>query len=169
MTFDRFTKICPTCKERKEIDQFHLAHSHCKLCSAAYSRKHYEKNKERVKARMRADYARDPGKYLEAAKLRWKTDPTMKLRHRVRRYKRTFGISFSIKEFLELQNAQQGRCAICLAKTEDLEIDHCHIKQVIRGLLCLNCNVLLGHAGDSVEILQKAIAYLQRRSANEHT
>jgi hypothetical protein len=32
----------------------------------------------------------------------------------------------------------------------------------VRGLLCKNCNLLLGHAQDRLRILRNAIAYLER-------
>jgi Recombination endonuclease VII len=41
-------------------------------------------------------------------------------------------------------------------------IDHDHVTDEPRGLLCPNCNLLLGHAHDSAEILAKAISYLTR-------
>ncbi len=61
-------------------------------------------------------------------------------------------------------------CAAC-GSTEDLHIDHDHaccpvgngIKcgKCVRGLLCRRCNHLLGHAQDSIELLEGAIRYLQ--------
>lgn len=43
-----------------------------------------------------------------------------------------------------------------------LFIDHNHETGKIRQLLCLNCNTLLGHASDDIEILTKAIIYLNK-------
>lgn len=57
-------------------------------------------------------------------------------------------------------------CAICGDVPKEgarrLAIDHCHASDEIRGLLCWNCNLLLGNARDSVDILRAAVAYLQR-------
>lgn len=57
-------------------------------------------------------------------------------------------------------------CQIC-GKSEvefarELSVDHCHETGAIRGLLCINCNVGLGHFKDSPELLQAAIDYLAR-------
>ena len=52
-------------------------------------------------------------------------------------------------------------CAIC-STNEDLVIDHCHKTGVIRGILCQAHNKMLGFAKDDVQLLQNAIAYLQR-------
>ena len=58
---------------------------------------------------------------------------------------------------------QQGYCAICSTKFDDKKlnyIDHCHTTGKVRGLLCLSCNIVLGHIGDSVDIALKIIKYL---------
>ena len=70
---------------------------------------------------------------------------------------------------LELQN---GKCAICngvetakhhlTKEVRGMAVDHCHTSGQIRGLLCTNCNKLIGHAKDSKEVLQSAIAYLDK-------
>jgi len=59
----------------------------------------------------------------------------------------------------------QGRkCQICLTHEpgkRGWHIDHCHLTLKVRGILCMNCNTLLGQAKDSVEILGRAIEYLK--------
>ena len=40
-------------------------------------------------------------------------------------------------------------------------IDHCHKTNVIRGLLCHQCNLALGHANDDIEKLKGLISYLE--------
>jgi hypothetical protein len=59
--------------------------------------------------------------------------------------------------------AQGGVCAIC----EQVEhakrgwaVDHCHQTGKVRGILCQACNLVLGHAGDDVSILQRMAVYL---------
>jgi hypothetical protein len=39
-------------------------------------------------------------------------------------------------------------------------IDHSHVDDHVRGILCGRCNTLLGMAGDDVEVLEAAIKYL---------
>lgn len=57
-------------------------------------------------------------------------------------------------------------CEICGAAGlgTKLHIDHNHSTNTIRGYLCYKCNLLVGYASESVDILTKAIAYL-----NKHT
>jgi hypothetical protein len=87
----------------------------------------------------------------------------VKLAKRRAEYKRKFGIT--IEEYDTLYLNQGGRCAICLDKPTDrrLAVDHDHITGKIRGLLCKNCNLILGHAEDNCDILERAIKYLEER------
>lgn len=52
-------------------------------------------------------------------------------------------------------------CDLCQGEAAALEVDHCHASDRIRGHLCRRCNFLLGVAGDSLELLAQAAAYLQ--------
>lgn len=42
-----------------------------------------------------------------------------------------------------------------------LQVDHDHKTGDVRALLCSRCNSLLGYADDSIELLKRAIAYLE--------
>jgi hypothetical protein len=73
-----------------------------------------------------------------------------------------------------LQN-QSNKCAICESELPDLltyenrrrgyAIDHNHDTGEFRGILCLQCNTLLGMAKDSKEILLSAINYLESKGS----
>jgi hypothetical protein len=72
-----------------------------------------------------------------------------------------FGIT--LEDYSNIKESQNGVCAICGSKDHiALAVDHCHETKKVRGLLCKNCNTLLGNAKDKVEILNKAIAYLTK-------
>lgn len=80
---------------------------------------------------------------------------------------RKFGLT---SEFYEkMVEKQNGRCAICSINVpengERLAIDHSHDNGKIRGLLCRQCNLLLGCAKDSIEILENAIIYIKTYSS----
>jgi hypothetical protein len=53
---------------------------------------------------------------------------------------------------------------ICGRETEELQRDHCHLTDKNRGWLCKQCNLGLGMFKDDIEILKRAIVYLQVRS-----
>jgi hypothetical protein len=60
---------------------------------------------------------------------------------------------------------QHGRCAICpdqLTNSKETHIDHSHSTGEVRGVLCGNCNRMLGGCRDRTDILRAAIAYLDR-------
>jgi hypothetical protein len=57
-----------------------------------------------------------------------------------------------------------GHCAICGRLFDVPFIDHNHLTKKVRELLCRFCNTGLGMFGDNVEVLQRAIAYLQKHA-----
>ncbi len=65
----------------------------------------------------------------------------------------------TLAQHREMKKNHAGRCAIC-AKKKRLHIDHHHVTKVVRGLLCLRCNVFLA-ALDEPGWLPKALAYLE--------
>lgn len=67
---------------------------------------------------------------------------------------------------------QDNTCAICFCLLTDPSgqkdnkrtnacVDHCHRTGIVRGILCGNCNHMLGKAQDSVTILHCGIYYLK--------
>ena len=77
------------------------------------------------------------------------------------RRRRDYGMSDP--DYEALLARQGGVCAICGRKSRRrLVVDHCHVCDQVRGLLCHNCNLGLGNYCDDIGRLQAAIAYLQR-------
>lgn len=52
-------------------------------------------------------------------------------------------------------------CEICNRKTKRMAIDHCHKTGQYRGILCMRCNMSIGHFEDSPELLKLAAKYLE--------
>lgn len=69
----------------------------------------------------------------------------------------------NLKKFRNMEKKQNYLCAICNNK-EKLVVDHDHKSQQVRGLLCQNCNRLLGNAKDNITTLENAITYIRRKS-----
>jgi hypothetical protein len=68
----------------------------------------------------------------------------------------------------EIEEMAKDGCAIC-GTTEWMgrhggtpHIDHDHKTGEVRGVLCHNCNLLIGYAHEDVEVLAAAIRYLSR-------
>jgi len=85
-------------------------------------------------------------------------------------FRKTYNISASDVE--RLYKLQAGKCAVCgdqlIIGTKRLHIDHNHITGKVRGLLCLQCNAGIGSFDDSVSILFKAAAYLEKHLQDKY-
>ncbi len=73
--------------------------------------------------------------------------------------KRLYNYGLSKIKYTAMLNEQYNLCKICFSD-KALNVDHCHTTGVVRGLLCRNCNHMLGNADDDVDILFNAIKYL---------
>ena len=54
----------------------------------------------------------------------------------------------------------QRVCVICGKDGPKLSVDHCHTKNIVRGMLCMNCNQGLGKFKDDPDLLEFARVYL---------
>lgn len=82
-----------------------------------------------------------------------------------------FGIT--ALEYEQLHDAQNGCCGICNQpetandkgknETRSLAVDHDHITGEVRGLLCTNCNIGIGHFKDNIKLLESAIRYIKQK------
>lgn len=85
-----------------------------------------------------------------------------------RRLMRTF--EMTLEQYETLLAAQGGGCAICEAtpRSKRLAVDHDHQTGLIRGLLCERCNhQVLGAAKEDVNVLKRAIRYLEHPPASQ--
>ncbi len=78
-------------------------------------------------------------------------------------YACAYRYGLTVAQYRALLDEQRHSCAICGTQEKKLTVDHCHSTRVVRGMLCVNCNVGLGHFRDSVELLAAAIRYLVER------
>lgn len=133
----------------------------------------YRKNRERMIEKEREKRKRkDPryvAAYLKSSRLHrkekqlrsraWRKkvgpDGLKKQRLRIR-------FKISLEDYQKMEREQNFLCAICEGEDDrSLAVDHDHKTGKIRGLLCHNCNLALGNAKDSPEILMKMIKYLK--------
>jgi hypothetical protein len=105
-----------------------------------------ERQRKKKSARMRERYAHDS---------------EFRARHEACRLKREYGIT--VHEFNELLRRQNYACGICERRFDRKpHVDHCHLTQWVRGLLCRKCNLGLGHFDDNPAFLVKAARYMAR-------
>lgn len=134
-------KRCPTCNTVKPISDYWRGQVYCIPC---------HKNKQNTQW-----HSRTPKSRLE------------------QHLKYKYGITQA--EFNEAWQKQDGNCAICENELPDLmeynnrrrgyAIDHNHDTGEFRGILCLNCNSMLGMSKDDIGVLQSAIIYLEERGS----
>lgn len=68
--------------------------------------------------------------------------------------------------------SQGGVCACCgTAPGTRWHVDHDHVSGVVRGILCVGCNVLIGRLGDRAEEVERRVAVILRylAGANKET
>jgi hypothetical protein len=78
----------------------------------------------------------------------------------------TYGISPDV--WFDLASKQKWLCAICGKKPRKLFTDHDHKTNKVRGLLCPDCNKMLGFAYDDTTILTTAIKYVIKHSGDNN-
>jgi len=138
-------RTCPICKDSYRGWR--------KTCQSCYTKNWYKRSKDKP--------------FFQKYK-----DPVVKRRLML---KRRYGLTEAdVETFFK---AQDGKCGICqIAKPKvgktgstgnagrihNMVVDHNHLTGQVRGLLCTGCNSGVGHFQDSIDILNKAIAYLQR-------
>jgi len=127
--------------------------------------KYYKENIVKVKEyqkEYRSKHSDETKIYLK----RWhEKNPQKKISYHL---KRKFNIS--VDDYNILLSKQAGICAICLkpeivvdprtGEIRRLAVDHDHVTGEIRGLLCTNCNLMIGCSFDNPEMLRRAIDYL---------
>jgi len=77
--------------------------------------------------------------------------------------KRRYGITAN--DYKTIFDRQSGNCAICGEHQSEikkrLHVDHDHNTGAIRGLLCYNCNLMVGNSHDNPDLLRKGAEYLE--------
>lgn len=130
-----------------------------------YARKWRIANPERAQEATRKWRAANP-KFTNEYNKKWReTNPE---RYKELRCISNYGIP--LKE-LEVIFIKQGSCCACCKTTESgkrgWHTDHCHITGIVRGILCSNCNLALGHIKDNIITLENMITYLKQYSTGE--
>lgn len=75
-----------------------------------------------------------------------------------------YNYGITIEEYKQLCIDCDNKCQICgnnCDRYSYLSVDHCHITNKVRGLLCHLCNISLGGFKDSISNLENAIKYLK--------
>ena len=127
-----------------------------------YSHIWYQKNKEKINTHQK-EYDNTHKVKIKVKNHKFYQNHKEEIKNR--QLKSHYGLS--ITEFDNLLLIQNNKCAIC-GQPLDLQIprsvciDHNHLTNKVRGILCSNCNKALGFFRDNPEYLRNAIKYLER-------
>lgn len=175
--------ICKGCHS-KRTRQFYWKHREKELergrkniqLNPEYRKKYYKKNKDKIFAQNK-EWAKEHPDIVKQTKKSWKLRNKDKIQMYNKLHPRKYDYKKSriqhlkkrgltLADYDKLFEKQQGVCAICDGVNTDgrrLFIDHNHITGGVRGLLCNQCNALLGYAKDNPATLTKAANYLYER------
>lgn len=134
-------KICNSCKKDIDIDLFVPDKrnkktgkgSICNQCNNIRSKNYARSNPDKTKQRGRRSWL-----------------------------KANYGIT--VEKYQEMVVAQNNLCAICKRPEEigkNLAVDHSHVTNQLRALLCRKCNVVLGIFEEDILRFESAIEYLK--------
>ena len=95
--------------------------------------------------------------------------PEFKVRDRINSIKSRYGLS--IEQYNEILDFQNHSCAICKSTEPGGKgtwaVDHDHITDNVRGILCVNCNTGIGMLKDNKEVVQRAYFYLEKQERKD--
>ena len=141
-------QVCTACGVEKPVTDYYMARgkrrTQCKQYMIAKRVEWQRENRDKLNAYHRENR---------------KSKPDLE---KNRRLKYRFGIT--LDDFNAMALEQDNKCRICDTSFDDTQqgacVDHCHMTEQVRGLLCTDCNKGLGMFKDNTDNLSRAIDYL---------
>lgn len=165
-------KTCPDCGIEKPLNGGFPPKKKVRCVSCAAKRRHdyYLATRERQRKRQ-AEYRAENLELIKEQQRSWRAANRQDLRER--QFQRSYGITWADRDAMLAE--QGGVCANPGCATPDpgkrgWHVDHDHAccperarscGKCIRGILCGDCNVMLGNARDDADVLAGAIEYLR--------
>lgn len=144
------TRLCRICNDVKPVTEFHRLKKYlrweCKECGKKRVRQWCSQNRDTVSEYNKKFRIKHHVRIIKQEKE--KRDSTPKpirsLSYWARELKRHYGVTADW--YKEKLAEQGGGCALCGVKTSNgrrLGVDHCHVANRNRGILCHGCNAAL--------------------------
>lgn len=139
----------------------------CKPCYDKWLKEVNPKYKEAQAANTTKWLRINPEKRAAISKRRQekeKTDPVARRNRRTAALKRKYGITADDYDMMLLD--QKGGCALCFrapSPGKHLHVDHIHGTNLVRGLLCHQCNWYMGTIDADPQIYLRIGAYLTKK------
>jgi hypothetical protein len=127
-----------------------------------YGKKYYQEHREQARKWRKKYYEANKDEAKERGK-RWCDSH----REHRQKYSKTYKLKTLYGITQEDRNKiiefQKGICPVCHDILDGIKscVDHNHVTNKVRGILCNNCNLLLGSSRDNISILESAIEYLK--------
>lgn len=162
-------KQCTGCQKTKPLTDFKLRSDtkkpmgRCRECDLIWHKEHYAQNRSRLREaakvyNQRPEVKEHRKRYKASRKAQdkvWKKDWDL-TRH--------YGITLEILE--ETVRAQNNHCPLCVryfpTDSRQWHVDHCHNTGKVRGVLCGNCNIMVGQSKENPDTLRRAAEYLEK-------
>ena len=179
-------KVCSKCYLEKPIGQFYVSsristygkrylkiRSSCKSCEKPRAVTRGRKRRELPQpdavtcsmcglAKPSSDFPKGEVRCKEC-RSKWHSEHNQRPEIRNKQLKNRYGI----EAYEPLFEKQGGKCAICGRKSDKhLYVDHNKETDIVRELLCENCNLGIGLFYESLGLLEKSIKYLRDSSMN---
>ena len=161
-------KTCPMCMLDLSLDSYHRnkngklgRDTYCKNCRKNYDKERFKK--ENIERREKRLNKMKQYQIENADKIREKRNQYYLLN----RYKLTQ------EEYDLMHQKQNGLCAICgnppsgKPPHHKLHVDHNHLTDEVRELLCGKCNAGVGVFLESIDYLKLAIKYLEKHESKD--
>lgn len=154
---------------------------------SAYHAAWYAKHREQILADQQQRYAANRAKKKQTVDA-YRSNPLVKARlaakqkeynqrnkEKVSRNRRHHHLlkkyGLGLDGYAKLLANQKNQCALCNLllpenpKRGEIHVDHCHRTGKVRGIVHRACNVVIGYAMENVQLLQKAVAYIERHNS----
>jgi hypothetical protein len=160
------SKICTKCQTTREDNEFYKQPAYggrkarkqsiCKYCRCSSMKHKYENDYQ-----YRLNQINSSSDWQKNNQDKWK-DKDLRIRYGIR-----------LIEYRQMLESQNKVCAICggpetrkaiSGKLCSLHVDHNHENGQIRGLLCHHCNTGIGSFKESIELMKKAISYIEKHN-----
>ena len=119
----------------------------CKTCHNASSLEYSRKKPDKARERREKWKNDNPERHFSAQR-----------KYLLKQY------NLTVEEYVDMLEERHQVCQVCGRQertVRSLPVDHCHQTGVVRGLLCSDCNKMLGMANDDPAILRKLVEYLE--------
>ncbi len=146
------TVLCMSCNAKERTGKVRVDKELQRKRTKEYKQKYFQKNKKKIYQRRKSkpiDFERKQHYYIKSR----------------------YGISKV--QYDKMLIDRNYTCDICgyvqpenATKIEKLYIDHCHVTNKIRGLICFSCNNAIGHFKDKIDVMKRAIKYLELWQGN---